>query len=111
MFEGLFSSQDTERVLLFLAARGEGYGKEIADFWQAHVSGIQRQLDRLEVAGILSQKLVGRTRVYSWNKRWPFRAELESLLKKAMAYLPKRDQEALTLQRRRPRRKDKPLSL
>ena len=109
MFEGLFSSQDTERVLLFLAARGEGYGKEIADFWQTHVSGIQRQLDRLEVAGVLVQKLVGRTRLYSWNPRWPLRGELKGLLEKAIEFLPEKDRNALVLNRRRPRRRKKPI--
>lgn len=107
MIEGLLGSQDAERVLLFLAARGEGYGKEIADFWDTHVSGIQRQLDRLETAGILVQRQVGRTRVYSWNPRWPFREELQALLKKALGFLPKKDQEALTHVRRRPRRRGK----
>ena len=109
MIEALVGSEDAERVLLFLAARGEGQCREIAGFWQTNLSGIQRQLNRFERGGLLIQRQVGRTRVYSWNPRWPFREELANLLKRAIEFLPIDQHKQLVLNRRRPRRQGKPL--
>jgi len=109
MLEGLLGSLDVERVLLFLAGRGSGYGREIAGFWGASLSGIQKAFDRLEQGGVLVSRPVGRTRVYEWNPRWPFAAELQALLDRALGHLPESDRRRLMENRRRPRRRGKPL--
>jgi hypothetical protein len=109
MLEGLIGTEDGERVLLFLAARGSGYGRQIADYWQTNIYGIQRQLERFEQAGILVQRPVGRTRLYEWNPRWAFREELQAMLGKAIDFLPNNEQQRLLESRKRPRRKAKPL--
>ena len=109
MLEGLLGSVDAERALLFIAGRGSGYGKEIADFWGATLSSVQKILDRLERGGVLISQRVGRTRVYEWNPRWPFTEELQALLDKALTYLPAADRQRLLENRRRPRRRGKPL--
>jgi len=108
MLEGLLGSDDAERVLLFLAARECGYGREIASFWQTRIYGVQRQLDKLEAGGILIANTVGRTRVYTWSPRWPFIDELKALLAKALSFLPDELGKRLALNRRRPRRRSKP---
>lgn len=109
MLEGLLGSDDAERVLLFLAAREQGYGREIAAFWGTNVYGIQRQLDKFEAGGILTGTPVGRTHVYTWSPRWPFRDELRALLAKAVPFLPDDIRSRLAESRRRPRRRGKPL--
>jgi DNA-binding PadR family transcriptional regulator len=109
MLEGLFGSLDAERILLFIAARQKGYGREIATFWSASLSGIQKLLDRLEVGGVLTSHTVGRTRVYEWNPRWPFRGEVQALMDKAILHLPSADRKRLQENRQRPRRRGKPL--
>jgi hypothetical protein len=96
-------------VLLFVAERGSGYGREIADFWDRSVYGIQRQLEKLESGGVLIGTAVGRTRVYTWNPRWPFIAELQDMLNKAIPLLPDQERQRLQTGRRRPRRRGKPL--
>jgi len=65
MLEPPLGSADGERILLFITERGEGYGRQIADFWGCSVTGIQRRLDRMESGGVLQVKGVGRTRVYT----------------------------------------------
>jgi hypothetical protein len=109
MLQSLLGSDDAERVLLFLCDRDSGYGREIADFWGTSVSGIQRQLDKFEAGGIIQGKMVGRTRVYTWNPRWAFREELRFLLTKAVGFLSKEERARLQENRRRPRRRGKPL--
>jgi hypothetical protein len=108
MLEGLLGSDDAERVLFFLAVRQRGYGREIADFWATRISGIQRQLDKLESGGVLIASPVGRTRVYEWNPRWPLHGELLTLLHRAVTFLPEDLRMRLMDNRRRPRRRGKP---
>ncbi len=107
MLAGLLGSSDAERVLLFLAERERGYGKEIADFWDTNIQGVQRQLDKFEAGGLLVSEQIGRTRVYSWNPRWPFREQLVTLLSAAIGFLPDDVRIKLTDNSRRPRRRGK----
>jgi predicted ArsR family transcriptional regulator len=109
MLNAILGSEDAERVLLFLLCRERGYGREIADFWRTTQTGVKRQLMRLEAQGVLSSQAVGRTRVYIWNARYPFRSELQALLARAIALLPQEERTRLTANRRRPRRSGKPL--
>ncbi len=108
MLQPLLGSTNSERVLLYLLARGEGYAREIAAYYAASLNPIQKQLEKLELGGVLVSRSVGRTRLYVFNPRYPFLAELQSLLKKALAFYPPDEQERLQMNRRRPRRKGKP---
>jgi len=109
MLEPILGSASRERVLIFLFAREEGYPREIARFFNTDLTPIQRQLIRLEINGVLSSRLAGRTRLYRLNPRYPFKAEIEGLLAKALDFYPQEERERLFLNRRRPRRSGKPL--
>lgn len=109
MLVPILGSLNTERVLIFIQAREEGYARDIARFFETDVYGIQKQLDKLEAGGVLASRLAGRTRLYIFNPRYPFLNELKALLSKALSFYPLEEQEKLLMNRRRPRRKDKPL--
>ncbi len=109
MFEALFGSVNRERVLLFIYARTDGYAREIARHFKSNLDPVQKQLERLETGGVLVCRIVGRTRLYSLNPRYPFLSELTSLLGKALSFYSPKEREGLTEIRRRPRRKNKPL--
>lgn len=109
MLESLFGSKNREKVLQYILANGEGYAKEMADFYQSSLDPIQKQLERLELGGVLVSQTVGRTRLFMLNPRYAFLAELIALLKKAKSYYPPDEIERLDRGRRRPRRKGKPL--
>ena len=102
MLEPLLNSKSKEQVLIFLIARGEGYATEIAHFFDTDLYGIQNQLDRLEVGGILVSKKVGRTRLFLFNPRYAFIDELKGLLEKSLSFYPEESKEKLLLNRRRP---------
>ncbi|MBI3737274.1 winged helix-turn-helix transcriptional regulator, partial [Candidatus Sumerlaeota bacterium] len=104
MLEPILGSVSRERVLIFLQARGEGYAREIARFFDTNLDPVQKQLDKLEVGGVLSSRSVGRTRLYAFSPRYPFQNELRNLLAKAIQFYPKSVEAKLTLARRRPRR-------
>ena len=82
MLEALFGSKVREQVLIFLAGRQEGYAREIAKYYQSSLSPIQNQLERLETGNILVGKNSGKTRIYTFNPRYPFLNELKKLLDK-----------------------------
>jgi predicted ArsR family transcriptional regulator len=109
MLESIFGSRTCERVLIFLFTRDEGYAREIARFYDIGLASVQKQLEKLEAGGVLYSKLLGRTRLYGFNPRYPFRQELRGLLEKALSFYPEDLREELVLVRRRPRRKGKPL--
>jgi len=109
MIEPILGSKSCEQVFVFLAARDEGYATEIARFFDADLYAIQNQLERLEGADVLISKKVGRTRVYQFNPRYPFLEELRNLLTKVLSFYPEDIKESLLMNRRRPRKKDKPI--
>jgi len=109
MIEVLLGSKNAERVLIYIFAREEGYAREIAGFYETDLKSIQRQLDKLEKGGVLSSRSVGRTRPYVFNPRYSFLNELKALLEKALSFYSAKEQEDLTMNRRRPRAKGKSL--
>jgi len=109
MLEPLLASTNCERVLIFLAARDEGYLREIADFYQTSPSPLLKQLEKLEAGGVLFSRLAGRTRLYGFNPSYPFLKELKALLDKALSFYTEDVRTALLANRRRPRRKGQPL--
>ncbi len=93
MLAALLGSVSAERVLIFLFARGEGYAREIAKFYNTDLTPIQRALKKFEANGILYSRLAGKTRLYSFNPRYPFKPEIENLLNKALTFYPQNERE------------------
>jgi predicted transcriptional regulator len=109
MLEPLFGSKIREKVLIFIFAREKGYAREIARFFDTDINQVQKQLDNLETGGILVSQSVGRTRLYEFNPRYLVRNELLAILDKSLKFYPDNLREQLIMNRRRPRRKNKPL--
>jgi len=109
MIEAIVGSISCERVLVFLNARGEGYAREIAAFFSSSLAPVQKQLDKLEAGGVLASRTAGRTRLYTFNPRYPLLRELSALLEKSISFYDEELQQRLLLNRRRPRRRGKPL--
>jgi len=109
MLEPLLGSKSSEKVLIFIEALGEGYPREIARFFGIGLTPVQKQMDKLELGGILVSFVKGKTRMYSFNPRYVFLAELKGILNKALNFYPPEEKEKLLLNRRRPRRRGKGL--
>jgi hypothetical protein len=109
MLEYLFGSISTERVLIFLFAREEGYAREISRFYETEFNSVYQQLSKLEFGGVIVSRKAGNTRLYRFNPRYPFLKELKSLLEKVLSFYPQEEREKLIMNRRRPRRSGKPL--
>jgi hypothetical protein len=109
MLESLLGSVNKERVLFFIDARGEGYARDIARFFATDLTPVQRQLESLERGGVLASRLAGRTRLYTFDPRYPLLDELTAFIAKAISFYPPEEQDRLLLARQRPRRGGKPL--
>jgi len=109
MLEPLLESEKKEKILFFLYSHGEGYAREIARKFQFNLNTVQNQLSNLEDHGVLYSRLKGSVRLFGFNPRYPFKKELEALLKKAMMFLPENEVRKYYWPRLRPRRTGKPL--
>lgn len=109
MLEGLFGNPTVEKVLWYLTQYEEGYAQEISETLSVPVTTVKNTLLRLENGGIIVGHLIGRSRVFRLNPRWPMLKELTDLLEKSLEYLPRSYIEETFRKRKRPRRKDKPL--
>jgi hypothetical protein len=109
MIEAIIGSKVRESVLIYLAGRETGYAREIAGYYNFSLSPVQNQMDKLESGNVLVSVLSGKTRVYSFNPRYPFFRELKALLNKIISFLPEEERNTLLITRKRPRRKHKPL--
>ena len=109
MLEAILGSSSSERALMFILAREEGYAREIARFFETGLTPIQKQLEKLESAGVLVSRVAGRTRLFSFSPRYPMIDELRALLEKTLQFYPDDLRTQLLMNRRRPRRTGKPL--
>lgn len=111
MLEGLFGNESIERVLFYTLQNKTCYALQLKKQFQSTLSPMQQALLRLEKGGILVSTLVGKTRVFQFNPRYPFLKELCSFLQCAYDTLPEEIKgkyyEAPV--RKRPRRTGKPL--
>jgi len=109
MLEGIFGNVIVEKVLFTLYVYGEGYPLGMAKTFKEPVNRLQQQLKRLENAGIIVSRLIGKVRIYTFNPRYPFLEEIKALIAKAYEFLPEKEKDAYYKKRTRPRRAGKPL--
>ena len=108
--ETLFGGKAAARVLLFIENYGEGYASWIAKTYETPVSEVQKQLAKFEEAGILVGRTVANSRMYTWNPRDPALGGLRQMLRDTLeSGIPEEKLKKYFRQRRRPRRKGKPL--
>lgn len=106
----LLGGKAPARVLLYIENYAEGYASEIARTFGTPVSEIQKQLDKFEQAGVLVSRMVGRSRIYTWNPRDKALSGLRMLLRDTLEQgIPDETLQRYYRQRQRPRRKGKRL--
>jgi len=109
MIENILGNVTAEKVLLSLLHYGQGYTRAIAQDFNIAETPVRKQLERFEDAGVIHSKLIGRTRLYTFNKKSPYTKPLMSLLEVAYKAIPLKKREKIFSTRRRPRRKGKPV--
>jgi len=109
MLDKILGSEVAMKIMLHLIHYGEVYPTAVAKDYQLSLSGVQKQFQRFENAGILVSKLVGKSRVYFFNKKFPAVKPFIDLIKVYYDGLSLEDRQKLFATRRRPRRPGKPI--
>jgi hypothetical protein len=77
-------------------------------FFHAPLNPVQNAMEKLEAAGVLVSRFVGRTREYEFSPRYPVRSERTVLLNRALDLYPSKLRDKLLFTRSRPQRKGPP---
>ncbi|MEA3493048.1 MAG: winged helix-turn-helix domain-containing protein [Candidatus Margulisiibacteriota bacterium] len=109
MLKPILDNLIKERILLAILIRKEVYARDIASIFNAYLLSVQNQLKKLEKGGVVVSQKKGKTRLYSFNPRYPFLKELKNLLSRSLQFMPKAEKEKYYTPRLRPRRAGKPL--
>jgi DNA-binding transcriptional ArsR family regulator len=102
-----FGSLTRTRVLVALSLLGASYQRELSRLLNTSPSVVQKALSSLEGDGLISGRLVGRTRTYSMNPRYFARTELGAFVRR-VAEADTQLRAGTAELRRRPRRACKP---
>jgi hypothetical protein len=109
MLEGLFGNPVIEKIFFTILVYNESYALGLARTFDEPVNKFQQQLKRLEEGGVIVSRLVGRTRVYTFNPRYAFLKELTAFISRAYEFVPEPEKERFYSKRTRPRRTGKPV--
>lgn len=107
--EAIFGNRTAANVLLYLENYESGYPSKIAQSYNLPVSIVQDQLIKLELAGVLISRKIGRTRVFEFNPRNPTARRLKPFLASELEALPQEITTKYFRERQRPRRTGKRL--
>jgi len=105
----VFGGRTAALVLLYLENYGDAHGNRIATTFGVPASMVQRQLRRLETGGLIVGRLVGRTRLFTWNPRSPTARHLRLFLRAELDSLPEEVLDRYFRQRNYPRHSGKPV--
>jgi hypothetical protein len=109
MLRYIFGNATAEKVLLHVYHYGSIHAAAVANDYGLAVTPILNQLERFEKSGVLVAKMIGKSRVYSFNPKAPFAKPIKELLKIAYESIPLEEREFIFKIRRRPRSKGKPV--
>ena len=109
MLDKILGSDIAMKIMLHLVHYDEIYPSAVAQDYQLTLSAVQKQFTRFEEAGLLVSKLVGRTRVYCFNKKSKAANKFYDFVKIYYDGLSINDKEKIFSARRRPRRSGKPI--
>lgn len=109
VLEGIFGNKTVEKILLSLVHYGEIHALAIAKDHGSALNPIRRQLDRLEGAGVIVSRPVGRMRLYRFNPKSPYTEPVKKIADLLYQSIPSHDRQNLFPTIRKPRRKGKPL--
>ncbi len=88
MLSTLLGNRAIEHIFLFLLIHEKCYATQIHRQLSTPLTPVQKGLQKLENAGILSSYYEGKTRLFHFNALYPLKAELEQMVRKAYELLP-----------------------
>jgi len=109
MLDKVIGNKTAKNILIHVYHYGEIHASAIAQDYDMSLTAVLHQLDRLEDAGVLVSKVVGRSRLYQFNLKSPYTKPLKEMVKISYDTLPIEKKQMIFQSRRRPRQKRKPI--
>lgn len=109
MLDAILGGKIAARLMLMIHHYGDIYPRGAARDLGVAVQPVQHQLQKFEKAGILVSRLVGKTRLYSFNQKSPMTKAFMKMVDISYQSLTLEDKERLFATRLRPRRPGKPV--
>ena len=109
MLDEIFGNRSVERMYLHFFHYGEIHARGLANDYVTSADPFLKQLNRLDNAGILVSRTIGRTRLYQFNPKSPFTKPIRMIVEIAYESIPMKERERIFQTRRRPRKKGKPV--
>lgn len=109
MLESIFGNKTASWIFLSLFHYGELHASIMAQLGGISLTAVLNQLNRLEKGGLLVSKSIGRSRVYSFNPKSPYKRPLKKILEITYDSMSLKEKQRLFKKRLRPRRKGKPV--
>ena len=105
----LLGSKTAEKIFLYLHHYPEAHARGLATDMRMGFSQVERQLKKYEDIGTLISRQVGKTRVYQFNPRYIFHAQIKEMIAKLYNAIPLAEKKALFPVRQKPRHRKKPV--
>ena len=107
MLEKIFGNETIAIIYLNLFHYGEIYSALIEKNSQIGSRAVLNQLNKMEEAGILVSRLIGRTRLYQFNPKSPFVKPIKDIIEITYSNMNIKLKEKMFKERMRPRAKGK----
>ncbi|MCR9205159.1 MAG: winged helix-turn-helix domain-containing protein [Halobacteriovoraceae bacterium] len=110
MLDSILGNRSAQLIMLRLFRDEEVYAGGLAKDYETGIKAFQNQLEKFEDANLLVSRKIGNLRLYSFNPQSAFIAPLKSLIEVEYNSLSKEDKDFVFPRRKRPRRKNKPIT-
>ena len=109
MLAKILGNTTAAKIMLYLFHYGECYAAAVSREMKMALSQVQKQLDKFEGADVLISKRLGTVRIYQFNPKLGVVKKFKELVGLFYEQIPLRQREEYFSQRKRPRRKGKPV--
>ena len=110
MLGSIFGNKTAQLLMLRLFRDKEVYAGALAKDYSIGIKSVQNQLEKFEDANLLVSRKMGNLRLYSFNPQSSFVEPLKKLIEVEYNALSDSDKAFVYPRRKRPRRKNKPLT-
>ncbi len=111
MLKAILGNKTAQLLMLRLLKDREVYAGALAKDYGIGIKSLQNQLEKFEDANLLVSRKVGNIRFYSFNPQSSYVEPLKTLIEVEYNALSDSDKDFVYPRRKRPRRKNKPITL